>query len=494
MAENTEAGTSDLSTQQNGGRTPMGLDGLLDACLGFILSVVSVVLTYVVVVRMQSSLAQEAAYAVCMALIVAGALALGGLFSERLQTKKGQRLLFAVYVVCAVLEIPLCYVQLFALAIPSAAMCLVAAGFIYSDFLNKLPRQSLMTSVDLLVVCVGLFMLVLINLENLTLLIVHVATVVAGVGLTTAFVMRGSSMPEFISDEDSKARHIPLRGNRRSLFAIGFMFSSIELGFWADANVETQVIWIILGSVIAAAGLFSLLARGLDEKNYKDILLKGMSASAVILLLPVTFVSGVFKLVFLFAFVFVATLEVIVVMNAVIESARFNMISPIWLYGREASIFFFGVGSGAALFALGGVLVPTYEFALTASICIACMVLALLQIKVNYQCYPFESALEMEKADEEITSAQEQAGRYKALWQRKVQTACDRYKLSPREREVLHYLVKGRDTKYIMDTFYISQSTAKTHIYNIYRKFDVHSRQDLLDFIEEIEVDSEIDE
>ena len=59
---------------------------------------------------------------------------------------------------------------------------------------------------------------------------------------------------------------------------------------------------------------------------------------------------------------------------------------------------------------------------------------------------------------------------------------------------MLHYLVKGRDTKYIMDTFYISQSTAKTHIYNIYRKFDVHSRQDLLDFIEEIEVDSEIDE
>ncbi len=39
-----------------------------------------------------------------------------------------------------------------------------------------------------------------------------------------------------------------------------------------------------------------------------------------------------------------------------------------------------------------------------------------------------------------------------------------------------------------MDTFYISQSTAKTHIYNIYRKFGIHSRQELLDFIEDIEV------
>lgn len=38
-----------------------------------------------------------------------------------------------------------------------------------------------------------------------------------------------------------------------------------------------------------------------------------------------------------------------------------------------------------------------------------------------------------------------------------------------------------------MDTFYISQSTAKTHIYNIYRKFGIHSRQELLDFVEDIE-------
>lgn len=49
-------------------------------------------------------------------------------------------------------------------------------------------------------------------------------------------------------------------------------------------------------------------------------------------------------------------------------------------------------------------------------------------------------------------------------------------------------MLKGRDAKYITDTFYISQSTAKTHIYNIYRKFGIHSRQELLDFIEDIEV------
>lgn len=82
----------------------------------------------------------------------------------------------------------------------------------------------------------------------------------------------------------------------------------------------------------------------------------------------------------------------------------------------------------------------------------------------------------------------EQEGKRKLVWQRKIETACEQYKLSPREREVLRILLKGRDAKYIMDQFYISQSTAKTHIYNIYRKFGIHSRQDLYDFIEDIEL------
>ena len=54
---------------------------------------------------------------------------------------------------------------------------------------------------------------------------------------------------------------------------------------------------------------------------------------------------------------------------------------------------------------------------------------------------------------------------------------------------MLWILLKGRDAKYIMDKFYISQSTAKTHIYNIYRKFGIHSRQELIDFVEEIDLE-----
>ncbi|MFR7754879.1 MAG: response regulator transcription factor, partial [Bacteroidales bacterium] len=92
-----------------------------------------------------------------------------------------------------------------------------------------------------------------------------------------------------------------------------------------------------------------------------------------------------------------------------------------------------------------------------------------------------------EPVDDEVTAHIERTGRRKAQWHQKIDAVCEQYHLSPREREILPILLRGRDAKYIMDTFYISQSTAKTHIYNIYRKFGIHSRQELLDFVEDIE-------
>ena len=60
-----------------------------------------------------------------------------------------------------------------------------------------------------------------------------------------------------------------------------------------------------------------------------------------------------------------------------------------------------------------------------------------------------------------------------------------RYGFSDRETEVLTMLAKARDAKYISDTLYISQNTVKAHIYNIYHKAGVHTRQELIDLFEE---------
>jgi len=77
----------------------------------------------------------------------------------------------------------------------------------------------------------------------------------------------------------------------------------------------------------------------------------------------------------------------------------------------------------------------------------------------------------------------------KALFWMRVDAVSQLYGLSPRERDVLGYLVKGRNASYIQKELVVSPHTAKSHIYNIYRKLDIHSQQKLMDFVEDFPVE-----
>ena len=50
------------------------------------------------------------------------------------------------------------------------------------------------------------------------------------------------------------------------------------------------------------------------------------------------------------------------------------------------------------------------------------------------------------------------------------------YKLTPREMEIFRYLMEGADNAKKKKKAVISQSTTKTHIYNIFRKVDIKRR------------------
>ncbi len=59
-----------------------------------------------------------------------------------------------------------------------------------------------------------------------------------------------------------------------------------------------------------------------------------------------------------------------------------------------------------------------------------------------------------------------------------------KYKISQREQEIVHLLLKGKSNKDIEDELYISIKTVKAHIYNVYKKFNVSSRLELINFIQ----------
>ena len=55
--------------------------------------------------------------------------------------------------------------------------------------------------------------------------------------------------------------------------------------------------------------------------------------------------------------------------------------------------------------------------------------------------------------------------------------------LTPREFEVLTVLAHGNSLARVQSDLVISEGTAITHRRNLYRKLDVHSKQELLDFV-----------
>ena len=59
-----------------------------------------------------------------------------------------------------------------------------------------------------------------------------------------------------------------------------------------------------------------------------------------------------------------------------------------------------------------------------------------------------------------------------------------RYGLSQRELEVLYLFAQGRSASWIAENLVISKNTVRTHLRAIYSKLDIHSRQDLLDFLD----------
>lgn len=59
----------------------------------------------------------------------------------------------------------------------------------------------------------------------------------------------------------------------------------------------------------------------------------------------------------------------------------------------------------------------------------------------------------------------------------------ENYGITKREKEIILLLVKGESYKSIAEQLYISHSTVKTHIHNVYRKMDINSRHELVNMI-----------
>jgi len=96
----------------------------------------------------------------------------------------------------------------------------------------------------------------------------------------------------------------------------------------------------------------------------------------------------------------------------------------------------------------------------------------------NYQPFTEHKSLSM---DIDQTYASESLG----LWRQKLSGFATDNHLTLAQQRVLVMIAKGYSTSYMEEELVVSRHTIKAHIYAIYRKADVHSRQELIDKIEQ---------
>lgn len=461
---------------------------LLDGCLGFGVSIGNAVVVLFVAMSYASDLQSGSFVAVLMALVVAGALRVGQVCTDRLQTIAGKNVVVYGHAASFLGSLVFVSLGLHAIAVVFAGIGLVATAFLYGRFLAGLARKALALVFDVIFMYTGIMLLILSQLTFWFSFATLAVAVALSVTMSLLYSRKRYQLDDLVSARESKRRSIKVKGNNHTLLLLGFMFSASLMIFFVGFPLGIAL--PAVGASVGLAGILSLLLGQMDERTYKEAMKKSVAFTAALFLLPLPLLPDIGKLVVLSVYTCVVSLNIIVLVNAVVETSRFDMISPIWLFGQEGSVFFAGIFLGSMLFSAGSLHFGDVPGALYVTCIVAVVVAAWMQIRVNYQIYPFEPVIET-KIDEETRANIEHDGQRKTIWQQKRQLACERYGLSPREREILQILLKGRDAKYIMDTFYISQSTAKTHIYNIYRKFGIHSRQELLDFIEGMELPPE---
>lgn len=471
---------------------------LVDGVLGFGMAVATAVLLVGGAMRgfMSGVEVGVASPALCgmgmalFAIVCAVFLRLGQFATDRLQTEVGTRFVLCSEALSFVASIVFLNLEAFWPTVVFAGCGLVAGTFSYARFLGCLTRRALMVVFDAAFVLCGMSMLILSQLEPWCSSAIVILSAALSLSIGVIRVRSPYELAAYVTIADSRQRSVKITGNNHTLFTVGFMLSPAAIVL--NEGVSGDVAAFSLGASIGLAGIASLLLERMDERAYKETFKKNMALVAALFMLAVMVVPSEWRTVVVAAYLCLAAVNTIILLNAVVETARFNMISPLWLMGQEGSVFFLGLAVGCLLFVASDV----FFFGSSVALGVACAVFATVvvyaQIHINYQVYPFEPVIDVGgdriRDSEESRGLIERNGSHKRTYQKKREYACEVFRLSPREREILQLLLKGRDARYIMNEFYISQSTAKTHIYNIYRKFEVHSRQDLLDFIENVEL------
>lgn len=412
--------------------------------------------------------------------------------NDFLITKKGQRVL-SICVLAGAAAAPAILlfgdvaIFLLSLLLIFSAISISAAIIVWGMYLSTLTHTMLILFTSMAFILVGIFCVLIVNSHPLALAFLASVSFLVSWSCASILCKPLLNATDAVSSKLSKERNEVGKGNRVTLITIGYILGCAGSAI-NQIGLDDNTTVLVFGGSIVCAGFTMLVLRRTHEYWVEDLAKKSMSVLAALGLLLMPFVPLSGQAFCAGILLFTAVTNFIVLIDAVAETSRFNMISPVWLVGSEG---FFCVAGG-----LGSAIVFWWGFSLsewTYSIVAACLGSVLfcnvMQVFIAERAYPLLTVIDEDKGTEDHSDSSFMQG--KAVWHAKLDVVATTHHLSPRQKEVMQLLVKGRDLKYIMKYFVVSHSTAKTHVYNLYKKLEIHSKQEMLDLIEQTVVTPE---
>lgn len=254
---------------------------------------------------------------------------------------------------------------------------------------------------------------------------------------------------------------------------LGTVLFVVVLGESApDAHVMVASSLAVAAAAVAAA----VAMRGNSAVEYglaRRMLFPFSVASLVLLMLDL----GPVSVALLFVLLAVFSVLDIVNWSTVALFGSLYRAQPIYAFSSVRLPFTVGTALGWLVgMAAFGELAPEFS---TGFGQVAAAFIVLLAVSVSVA--PFERGVrKREDADDDVPDERDSPG----AWNRACIDVAARHGLTPREREVFLLLAKGRNAAVIEKELVVSSSTAKTHIYHVYRKLGVSSRQEVIDAVE----------
>lgn len=236
----------------------------------------------------------------------------------------------------------------------------------------------------------------------------------------------------------------PIGEGQPFLYALFLLYLALVfIGFLANKPHNYQKFFFILQGINSTLALISLFAMTYLIPSYADI------AEGLNCLIRANIQISLFVVFF---FIVIATKQIKVMLLVPIIDAALLLLNLVFMANSP---------------------LPYSEVALhIPDVSFACGVLIAL-------CFISSAFINTKRMEKSQASAN--------LFSLLLDTVTREYGLSEREREVFALAARGYGAKGIAQTLNIANSTAQTHISRIYAKIDVHSKQELLQFVEGVQ-------